>query len=375
MFAVSGSLFAVRFDAATRTTIGDRVPILAGVQRASIVGATQFSVSTSGSLVYVSGPTNAISDLRVLSVHDRSGKTTTLKLPPREYSHPRASPDGARLAVATEGDRGADIWIYELAETSNIRQLTLDGQNRYPVWSSDGGRVAFQSDREGDRGIFWQPADGQRNAERLTTAPQDAEHIPESFSRDGRHLLFSERKAGRYTLQLLSMEQKTSEPFGKVTSAETIGATFAPDGRWVAYAASMRPGELFSSDRGVFIQPFPATGVQFPVPKVRIDFHPAWSRDGKSLFLLPWAPSPLVVFEVRTQPSVSFGPPLELPRSLPRSSLLGGTVRGYDTLPDGRIVTVSPAGDPTSTGATSGAEIQVVINWFEELKRLVPPAN
>ena len=120
----------------------------------SIVGATQFRVSTSGSLVYVSGPTNAISDLRVLSVHDRSGKTTTLKLPPREYSHPRASPDGALLAVATEGDRGADIWIYELAETSNIRQLTLDGQNRYPVWSSDGGRVAFQSDREGDRGIF-----------------------------------------------------------------------------------------------------------------------------------------------------------------------------------------------------------------------------
>ena len=170
------------------------------------------------------------------------------------------------------------------------------------------------------------------------------------------------------------MEQKTSEPFGKVTSAETIGATFAPDGRWVAYAASMRPGELFSSDRGVFIQPFPATGVQFPVPKVRIDFHPAWSRDGKSLFLLPVARSP-VLFRVRTQPSVSFGPPLELPRSLPRSSLLGGTVRGYRHPARWTDRHREPRGGSDVNGSDVWSGDSGGVNWFEELKRLVPPAN
>jgi serine/threonine protein kinase len=217
VYAVSGSLFAVRFDPARQTTMGERVPMLAGVRRSigpSNLGTAQFSVSNTGTLIYVAGPMNATSGLRTLVVSDRSGMTTSLKLPPGNYSHPRVSQDGARLAVGTDDGQEANVWIYDLAETSALRRLTLKGRNRYPVWSADGQRVAFQSDEKGDRGIFWQRADGSGTAERLTTAPQDAAHVPESFSMDGKHLLFTEQKDRSYVLRSLLMGDKTNAPFG-----------------------------------------------------------------------------------------------------------------------------------------------------------------
>jgi Tol biopolymer transport system component len=65
-----------------------------------------------------------------------------------------------RLAVAIDEGDDTDIAVYELAETGAIRRLTIEGRNRYPVWSHDSQRVAFQSNRQGDEGIFWQRADG-----------------------------------------------------------------------------------------------------------------------------------------------------------------------------------------------------------------------
>jgi serine/threonine-protein kinase len=371
VFAVSGSLFAVRFDPVTRKTLGDRVPILPGVRRGNIIAATQFAISNTGSLVYLPGPVDARATPRVLSVSDRRGTTSTLKLPPGNYAHPRVSPDGERLAVEIDDSQGANISIYDLAETAAIRRLTLQGQNRYPVWSHDGQRVAFESIRQGERGIFWQRADGQGSAERLTTAAQDVGHAPESFSPDGKYLLFTELKNRTYTLYLLSMVDKKIAAFGDVTSSEPPGAVFSPEGRWVAYASTAPTTALYSFDRGIFIQPFPATGVIFQVPKARIDYHPAWAPDGKSLYYVSAAPRPLAVVDVRTEPNVSFGSPSDVSLSVPRPALLSGNRRGYDILRDGRILTISPAADQDPTGFTLRKEVCVVINWDEELKRLV----
>jgi dipeptidyl aminopeptidase/acylaminoacyl peptidase len=374
VYAVSGSLFAQAFNPATRRTSGDRIRILSGVRRTSTAnsGAVQFSVSDTGSLVYVPGPANATSALRSLIVSNQSGTKTTLKVPPGSYTHPRVSPDGTRLAVAIDDGQEADISIYDLAETTSIRRLTLEGRNRYPVWSGDGQRVAFQSDRLGDLGIFWQRADGGGIAERLTTAAQDVAHTPESFSRDGKYLLFTEYRDRTYSLHILSMNDKSIAPFGKVTSTEPTGAEFSPDGRWVAYASTAGAGDTVSSNRGIFIQPFPATGAPIQVPKVRVDYHPAWAPDGHSLLFVATAPQPFAVVGIRTEPGVTFEPARQLPQSVPRPLLLSGDVRGYDIMPDGRLISLNPAVDQDSTGAAVRPEIRVVINWFEELKRLVP---
>src|SRR5215467_12625666 len=74
---------------------------------------------------------------------------------------------------------------------------------------------------------------------------------------DGKHLLFTEQKGQSYVLHSLSIDSKTSAPFGNVKSAEPPGATFSPDGRWIAYASSERAGGGVSQDRGIFVQPFP----------------------------------------------------------------------------------------------------------------------
>ena len=374
LYAASGSLFAVGFDPATRMVSGERVPILAGVRRS--VGFTtataQFSVSNTGTLVYIPGPVDATATLRTLVVSDRMGATTSLKLPPHNYVHPRVSPDGTRLAVGIDDGQEANIWIYDLDETKAIRRLTLKGRNRYPVWSGDGLRIAFQSEREGDRGIFSQRADGVGEAERLTTALQGASHVPESWSRDGKHLLFTEQKELSYILHSLSIDTKTSAPFGNVKSAEPPGATFSPDGRWIAYASSERAGGGLSPNRGIFVQPFPATVAIYQVPKVRLDYHPVWTPDGKTLLYVPASPQSFVTVSVNTQPSITFGSPIALPQVVPRPSLISSDVRGYDILPDGRILAVIPAFDQDAAGGALRPEIRVVLNWFGELKRLVP---
>jgi serine/threonine-protein kinase len=372
VFAVSGSLFAVGFDPAIHKVAGDRVPILAGVRRgSSLIGTAQFAVSDTGVLVYIPGPLDARAAPRVVSISDRGGATTMLKLPAARYAHPRVSPDGRSLAVAIDEGGDTDISIYDLTATAAIRRLTIEGRNQHPIWSHDGARVAFQSNREGDAAIFWQRADGQGAVERLTTAPKDAAHVPESFSPDGKHLLFSEQKGRIHTLFVLSLADKTVAPFGGVTSTTSPEAVFSPDGRWVAYASGAEGG-LYSPESGIFVQPFPATGARFQVPKVRIDYHPAWSPDGKSLYFVNASPRPLSVVEVRTEPNVSFGSPMEVPSSIPRPGLLNGSRRGYDILPDGRILTVTPAREQESTDGVLQKDIDVVVNWFEELKRLVP---
>ena len=367
VYATSGTLFAVGFDPATLATTGPAVPVLAGVRR-GLSSTTQFAVSETGALVYVPGPVDATSALLNLVLFHRTGVAEPVKLAAAGYTHPRVSPDGSRLAVGIENGRQADVWIYDFSGTSAIRRLTLEGQNRYPIWSADGQRVAFHSDRDGNPGIFWQPADGG-TVERLTSAPTGAAHVPESLSPDGKQLLFSEVRGQAYVLHSLSLSDRSSAPFGSVQSTQPIDAVFSPDGRWIAYAASKVAGGAPSPDRGVFIQPFPATGVRFQAPKAGLDFHPMWSRSGRELFYAASVARPLVAVGVQTQPRVTFTSPLNLP-DVVRTPLVSTQTRGYDVLPDGRFLgMVSSSG---TVGAESDPEIRVVLNWTDELKRLVP---
>ena len=162
---------------------GGTVPILEGVKRAQLntTGAAQFSVSRTGALVYLSGPASTAAAELDLALIDRKGGVQPVGLPPFNYLHPRASPDGKRIAVASDDGREAIVWIYDLATTTSPRRLTLEGKNRYPIWTADGERVAFQSDRAGDLGIFWQRADGSGAAERLTTPDQGTSHMPQAW--------------------------------------------------------------------------------------------------------------------------------------------------------------------------------------------------
>jgi len=242
VYAVGGVLFAEPFDDRSIDVIGGRSSVVEGVARATQGGQTgsaQFAVSASGSLMYVPGPATAGQPGYDIALVDRKGAVERIKLPPRVYQSPRFSSDGKQLAFNTADGPASHIWVYDLAGLHAPRQLTFDGNNRFPIWTSDGQRIAFQSDREGDAGIFWLKADGKSGrADRLTKAAPGETQVPESWSPDGNTLLFSSRvQAGQYLLRTLAVPDKKISPFDDIRSNGELNSTFSPDGQWIAYAA------------------------------------------------------------------------------------------------------------------------------------------
>ena len=377
LYGVEGVVMAVPFDAARQTLTGGPVPVVEGVRRSGPSGAMQFDVSANGTLLYVPGPSRAGSVEHAIAVADRAGQLTRLPAPPGPYAHVRVSHDGARLAVGSDDGKDASVWIYALNGTGAMRRLTLVGQNRFPIWSPDGQRVAFQSDREGHLGIFWQRADGTGPVERLTKAGPGDAHVPESWSPDGRHIAFSEKKASVFSLRILSLVDNTSAPFGDVQSTDPIGAVFSPDGKWIAYSAvppavGTSLSNLVSSNRGVYIQSFPATTARYQLPKQGIDFHPVWGPKGSELIFVPTTASGrLAVVPLTTQPSVAFGTPSSLPARL-SGDRISTDARAFDILPDGRFIGLVSPSDAEAAGSAAGLQIRVVLNWFDELKTRAP---
>jgi hypothetical protein len=369
VYSVGGTLFAARFDVDTLTVTTPSVPVVVGVRRALGRGtpARQLAISDTGTLLYSPGPATPSTAGNGVVLGDGRADPVLLKIPRSEYVHPRVSPDGRTLAVARVNGQESDIWTYQLSGQTEIRRLTFGGNSRYPLWSGDGRRIAFQSAREGDRAIYSQSADGTGVAERLTKPANGEEHRPEAWSRVGARLLFSIVKDAKFSLWVLALDTRKHEAFGKVESAEPLSASLSPDGRWVAYAYSRVPGGNLSPDRGIFVQPFPATGELHQAPKTFLDFHPVWAPDGRGIFYVPGSARSTVLVPVNTRPSMSFETPVELPRG-PLPGLLSGDVRGYDVLPDGRFVSLASADGPTA----QVHEIRIVLNWFEELNRLVP---
>jgi len=262
-----------------------------------------------------------------------------------------------------------DIVIYELLGTSAPRPLTFGGVNRYPIWSADGEHVAFQSDREGDLGIFWQRADGTGGLERLTTPEEGVAHIPDAFSPDGETLSFTSVGKEESAVWMLALQEQEATVFAAEPSALLGQSVFSPDGRWIAYQ---------SNETGTFeiiVQPLPPTGTKYRVPNTGRDHHASWSPDGSELFYVP-GPNQLMGVAVTPQPRLEFGNPVPVPRG----NFLGGapdTIRNYDVMTDGEqfiavFTSLAIAGDQSEPVEIEPAQINIVLNWFEELKERVP---
>ena len=273
VYALGGVVFALRFDPRRLAVAGGPVPIIEGVRRSGNfqTGTAHFLSSDNGSLIFIPGPTSASSVQADVALMDRQGTVLPLKLPSGPYQHPRVSPDGTRIAVGTDDGKAANVWVYDLSGTSARRQLTFGGGNRFPIWSADGQRVAFQSDREGDFALFWQRADGAGTAERLTKPEQGTSHVPESWAPDGKTVLVAVSKGSSVSLWAFSMPSKQAAAYGGVQASVPISAAFSPDGQWVAYS---------DLDAGTLVQPFPATGAKYQISTYS---SPAWSPDGKEL--------------------------------------------------------------------------------------------
>ena len=361
VYAYQGTLFAIPFDVNGLKTTGGPTPVVEGVRNAgATTGASQFSVADNGTLIFVPGPLSGGNSgaLRTLAFRDRSANgVERLKVQPRSYSFPRVSPDGTRVAVSMDEDK-SDVWIIDLAGGSAPRQLTLGGNSRIPVWSADGLRVAFRSNREGDDSIYWQKADGTGTADRLTKAETGTFHVPGSWSPDGKYLSYTVIKGNEGTVRILSLADKKDSVFAERASYPA----FSPDGRWLAYQSDE------TGQRLVFVQPFPATGTKHPIVP---GGQPFWSHDGSELFYNP-AQQQIGVVRITTRPAFSFGEPLVFATAGLQSRNPGVAPRVWDIAPDRkRLIGVIDATESAASGDAAMPQIEVVLNWFTDLRTRV----
>ena len=348
------SLRAVPFDAASLQVTGNPVPMVSGVE-AKAGGAANFSISDNGRLVYAEGGGVAP---RSLVWVDREGREDPIAAPLRDYVYARISPDGSQVALELQDDDD-DIWILDV-NRENLRRLTLDGSSdNQPLWTPDGGRIVFQSGRAGINQLFWKAADGTGATERLLDAEVDV--IPNVVSPDGSLLIFRERHPTRgYDLSTLALDGNGATETLLGTEFNELNTEISPDGRWLAYQTDA------SGQVEIYVRPFPTVdGGGLWLISTSGGVKPMWGPDGRELFYM--SGQQLLAVEIRAGADFDYGPP---------RALFGGD---YFTGRPGRNHDVARTGDrflmiknDANEQSFETPEINVVVNWLEELKRLVP---
>ena len=360
VYGVSGTLRAVGFDLdLLEVTNPNPVPVLDGVITKQ-GGAANFDIARDGSLVYVAGA-QAGGALRTLVWVDRAGREEPLETPALAYERPRVSPDGTRVAVDVDDESaGDDIWIHDLARGTETRLTTDPANDRSPLWTPDGERVVFSSEREGQASLFWKPVDTPGDAERLS-ASEARFFSPVAWSADGQTLLFNwtAGATNQQDIGLLSIEgERTSEMLLDSEFREG-GPSVSPDGGWIAYHSTE------TGQDEVYVQRYPDLGGKQAI-STDGGQQPLWSPDGSELFYR--GPRGMMAVSVEADPTFRAGNPEVL---FNQPYYFNPNYRTYDLAPDGRFLMVkeSAVGDDAEGPA---AQIILVQNWFEELKRLVP---
>ncbi len=358
-YALGDALLAVAFDVEALTVIGGALPVALGLQRATSLadrpGSANYGVSRDGTLVYLFGSGRPT---RTLAWVDRQGRQEVLPVEPSDYNSARISPDGTR-AVLDDRDVDRGLWVWDFARQTRTRLTVRDAGGDVPVWTPDSSRIAYDNNVGG---IDWKAANNTGPVEQLPETPR-GEPDPYFFTPDGRALVFKDQ-GDPETLQNIAMisldegSQATlllNEPFNE------RNAELSPNGRWMAYDSDE------SGQYEIYVRPFPNVDDDLMQVSSGGGVLPLWSRDGRELFYVKDGSLPALM----TTPVDSEGPALTLgapTRIIDWPYRIGG-LRGYDVSPDGArflvLVNVGP-------DETSGLQLIVVQNWFEELRRLVP---
>ena len=355
--ANSDNLFAIPFDLDRLEVKGGPVPVIEGVQQAAI--------SDSGTLVYIPETSSATaSDQRTLVWIDRNGKEEPLGAPPNVYMYPKTSPDGTRVALTIRG-ANVDIWVWGLIRKT-LTRLTFDEKAEIQsIWTPDSKQIVFASGETIPNDVCWKAADGTGGVERLGSA-SDLALMPMSFSSDGKTLVVSETDVGtKWDIGILSMEGDHPRKSLLHEKHLEIQPKVSPDGRWMAYTSDE------SGRNEVYVRPYPEVDKGKWQASTGSGNAPLWSPDGRELFYLSEENSVMAI-AVETKPTFSLGTPKILFRSMNIGSTPGeGTP--WDISADGkRFLMMKPPGAAAPAADAPRPKINIVVNWFEELKQRVP---
>jgi Tol biopolymer transport system component len=342
IFIRDGTLVAQPFSPDHLELIGQPVAIVDSFVRPGVLTGS-FSVSLSGALTH----SLAGQGLSRLVWFDRSGKELGIAAPPAVYVNPELSKDDRYVAWDEGPFPSTDIRVRDLVRGLTTRFTSMPGPDGIPQWSPDGSTIVFLAGR-GDLyrlgfGVVGDP---------VPLLKSDAPKIPTDWSIDGRYLAYDSSN-DVWLLQLWDRKplQVTNTPF-----VETDGR-ISPDGRWIAYqsneAGATRPVD-------VYLQSLSGSGTKLQVSTLGGSV-PRWRRDGKELYYL--APDRmLMVVSVNLDGNQ---PRIGVPSPLFQTRVGRFMNRSYVVSRDGRFLVNSQVDDVTV------ATTRVVLNWTEELKRLV----
>ncbi len=365
LFIRSGTLLAQRLDLGLGKLTGDPVTVADPVTSNLPFNVGALSVSATGLIAYRSGGAGQ----RQLIWFDRTGKTlgTLGASDANSLLAPTLSPDGRRAAVFRVVEGNTDIWLLDATRET---RFTFDPSlNRFPIWSPDGSRIVFDSNRKGHRDLYLKASNGAGSEELLVESAQDKG--VDDWSRDGRFLMYhSADLQSSYDLWVLPMEGDPSAGSGQSrkpfvflkTNFDQRRGQFSPDGRWVAYMSNE------SGRYEVYVRPFSgnasgtSTGGQWQV-STSGGINPRWRADGKELFYI--APDG----NLMAAPIAAKGATIEpgSPVVLFQTKILGGGTdvtlgHNYDVSGDGRFLIDTVLEDAASP-------ITLLQNWTAGLKK------
>ncbi len=303
-------------------------------------------------MVYVPGNERPRHDALVWV--DRSGLEQPTGASGGTYFQPRLSPDGNRIAVTVGGGDHDDLWLYNLARKTWSR-FTSEGNSGFPVWTPDGRRLTYVSDKAGPDNMYLKPLDGSGQDERVLAS--DRPNYPFSWSPDGVLAFVSVSLRSLQDVWILRPDQQGRPTVFLQTPFAEGAPVFSPDGRWLAYVSNE------SGRPEIYVRPFPGPGESLTI-STEGGNEPVWSRTGHELFYR--SGDVMMAVDTGTGPGFTAGKPHRLFERPLESSLVYWP--DYDVTADGQRFVMVKRIDQDETLA----QMNVVLNWLDELKRRVP---
>ncbi len=333
----AGTIMGAPVDVAGRRLLGPPVQLVDNVVVNNSTGLARATVSPR-TLFYQSG--TQVSQVVMVG----PGGTKRIVLGDRrDYSFPRLSPDGRRLAITMGVSDKRDVWLHDFGPGTLTRLTTEGTTNERPEWSPDGSRVLFRSDNETRTSIWWRPADLSARATPLLTGPR-LDVFEAVLTPDARTIVYQLDTLGADIYYRALSGDTTPKPVAASTTAIESMPRLSPDGRWIAFTTDE------SGRNEVVVQPFPGPGGRSQV-SVTGGTEPIWARDGRRLFyrgdgrLMAAVLRPGATFEVASRDTVL----------VDNYVFAGNPHANYDVMPDGKSFVFL---EGESTG-----DMVVVSNW------------
>jgi len=307
------------------------------------VTGLQMGISTAGTVAYIPKRDDHLPPLVYVDHEGSVEPLFTSDMQLRSVSDPRLSPDGKRLVLALAS---TEIWMIDLL-TQTPTLLSENGF--YPLWGPDSSEVIYSSTRGESFDVYRVPADLSRPESVLLDAKNNMRTM--DWTRQGVLVLREEvPDKGMDLLSWSDLDDESTRLMLLDGPDDELAPDVSPDGKWVAYVSD------YSGSDEVYVTSFPVAGARTRVSQSG-GHSPTWAPDGKTLYYLEQ--QKMMALSIETEPAI---------RIVKRKELFEGRYvqyrwsRQYDITPDGtRFVMIqNPA----------GGDIEVVTNWFEELRAL-----